>query len=198
MKTLAITFFTAVAIIGIALFCDYASSSITTDESSLVGRTTITRDSQGRVVSELTVAINGKEWQETAMKQLSYYDNKIEAVTYKKVDGAWIPTTKLVTETDGGMPVSYAYFSSAANGNWVELAQQKVDDLSSNDVVDDVVFDANGNIVMKATYVYHDGEKTGIEKEEYAYEGNTPKSRVSYAWSGSAWNKTLSAEYVAE
>lgn len=198
MKTLAITFFTAVAIIGIALVCDYASTTISASDNALVGRTTITRDSQGRVVSEVTVAINGKEWQETAMKQLSYYDNKTEAVTYKKVDGVWIPTSKLVTETEDGMPVSYAYFTSAPNGSWIELAQQQADDLSSSDVLDDVVFDANGNVVMKATYVYHNGERTGIEKEEYAYEGNTPKSRVSYAWSGNGWNKSLFSEYVAE
>lgn len=198
MKTLAITFFTAIAIIGIALICDVASGKVSTEEAGLVGKTTITRDSRGRVISELTVAINGKEWQETSMKQLSYYDNKNEAVTYKKVDGAWMATSKVVTETSNGVPVCYSYFVSSPSGRWVEVAEQKADDLSSNDVVDDVVFDAEGNLVMKATYVYKDGERLGLQKEEYGYEDNTQKTRVFYAWNGDSWNKMVSAKVVAE
>lgn len=198
MKSLAITFFTAIAIVGIALICDVASGKVSTEENGLVGKTTITRDSRGRIISELTVAINGKEWQETSMRQLSYYDNKNEAVTYKKVDGSWMATSKVVTETSNGVPVSLSYFVSSPSGRWVEVAEQKADDLSSNDVVDDVVFDADGNLVMKATYVYKDGERLGIQKEEYGYEDNTQKTRVFYAWNGDRWSKTVSAKVVSE
>ncbi len=90
MKTLAITFFTAVAIVALALVCDVTTSAGSDDSKGLIGKTILSRDSKGRVTSELTIAIDGKKWQETFMKQLSYYDNKIEAVTYKKVDGSWL------------------------------------------------------------------------------------------------------------
>lgn len=198
MKTLVITFFTAIAIIGIALICDVASRNVSEQETGLVGKTVITRDTRGRVITELTMAISGKEWQETAMKQLSYYDNKNEAVSYKKVDGSWAATSKVVTETANGVPVNYTYFISSPSGRWVKVAEQQADDLSSNDVVDDIVFDENGNVVMKATYVYRNGEKLGIQKEEYGYEGDTQNTRVLYSWAGDSWSRTVSTKVVAE
>lgn len=198
MKTLAITFFTAIAIVGIALICDAASGKTSTEEAALVGKTIVTRDDYGRVISELTLAINGKEWEEAEMRQYSYYDNKSEAVTYKKVDGAWAATSKVVTVTANGMPVSLAYFSSTPRGEWNEVAEQKADDLSCDEVVDDLVFDANGNLVMKATYLYNEDGKVGLDKEEYGYEANSQKTRVQYAWNGNSWIKTVSSKVVAQ
>ena len=199
MKTLAITFFTAIAIISVALACDYVSSTATSDANGLVGRTTVTRDSQGRVISELTVTIDGNEWRETSMKKLSYNDNKTEAVSYEKVDGSWVATSKVVTETAEGVAVSNTYYVASANGSkWEQVGRQMANDLSSSDVLDDYVFDADGNLVMKATYVYHDGQKLGIEKEEYSYTDNAPATRVSYAWNGDSWGRALAAEYVGE
>ncbi len=198
MKTLAVTFFTAIAIVCVAIVCDMASGRNTTEDSGLVGKTILTHDSEGRITSELTIAINGKEWQETSMKQLSYYDNKVEAVTYNKVNGAWTAASKVVTESVNGEPANSTYFEADPSGKWVAVAEQKGDDLSDDEVVDDMVFDAEGNLVMKATYVYKGDNKVGISKEEYGYEGSTQKSRVSYAWVGNAWNKTVSAKLIAE
>lgn len=198
MKTLAVTFFTAIAIIALALVCDMAARNFASD-NALVGKTTVTRDAYGRVVSELTVAFDGNEWRETTMRKLSYYDGQNEAVSYEKVDGLWVATSKVVTETLNGQPVSFTYYVASPNGSkWDRVAKQMANDLSSSDVLDDYVFDADGNLVMKATYVYRDGEKLGISKEEFSYQDNTPTSRVSYAWNGDSWDKALSSDFVGE
>lgn len=63
MKSLAVTFFTAIAIISLALIFDVTSSNGVTTASGRVGKTILTRDSQGRVTSELTFAIDGKKWE---------------------------------------------------------------------------------------------------------------------------------------
>ena len=178
MKSLAVTFFTAIAIISLALIFDVTSSDGVTTASGRVGKTILTRDSQGRVTSELTFAIDGKKWEEAVMKQLSYYDNKIETVTYKKADGVWNASSKVVTETEGGKPVRSTFFQASESGKWIVIAEQKADDLSNNDVVDDLVFDSAGNLVMKATYAYRDGQKVGLQKEEYGYENNKQKMKV--------------------
>lgn len=198
MKSLAVTFFTAIAIISLALIFDVTSSDGVTTASGRVGKTILTRDSQGRVTSELTFAIDGKKWEETVMKQLSYYDNKIETVTYKKADGVWNASSKVVTETEGGKPVRSTFFQASQSGKWIVIAEQKADDLSNNEVVDDLVFDSAGNLVMKATYAYRDGQKVGLQKEEYGYENNKQKMKVFYAWNGNSWSKTVSAKVVAE
>lgn len=198
MKTLAITFFSAIAIIGVAMFFDMMSVRDNVSEDCLIGKTILTRDAAGRVTSELTIAINGKEWQETSMKQLSYYDNKTEIVTYNKVDGSWSAASKVVSAIVNGEPVSSTYYSATADGKWLAVAEQKEDDLSNSDVVDDLVFDADGNLIMKATYLYKGDSKIGLQKEEYGYEGSTEKTRVFYAWGENHWNKTLSSRIVVE
>ncbi len=103
-----------------------------------------------------------------------------------------------MTVTDGGEPVSSTFFEAAPSGRWNFVAEQKSDDLSSSDVVDDMVFDADGNLVMMATYAYRDGVKVGLRKEEYGYDDNKQKTRVLYAWSGDSWSRAVSTKVVAE
>lgn len=196
MKTLAVTFLSAIAIICAAIICDSLTNESCDEDACLVGKTIVSRDIYGRVTNELTLAINGKEWRETSMKQVSYSDNKVETTTYDKVNGTWVPVSRLVSVSVNGVDATKTYYEADAAGHWSIAANFDEADLSNDDVVDDLVFDANGNIVMQATYVYNGDKRVGLQKEEYEYEGNSQVRRTSYSWGADQWRKDLSSKLI--
>ncbi len=176
MKALAITFGIAFAIIGAAIFCETPSS----DDICKTGQTLVTQDQDGRTIMELTLEAKGKKWQEVSKIQTSYSGNVAESISYEKNNGEWIATQRTVSQSSCDSDHSYA------------LDKIIVDDNTYNDML----FDANGNLIMLATYQWTDSQKHGISKQEYEYNNQQPTKISTYAWDGKDWNKQTVSNLV--
>lgn len=199
MKTLAITFISALTIICVALAFDKSSAAGPAGDGCLVGKTIVTHDALGRVCNELTLTTNGKEWEETMMRRTSYDGDNVEAVTYKRKDGDWQATTKMTFSKAGETLACTAVAVMETDGEWRQVAKRDLTDLSDGDgLVDDMVFDSKGNLIMKATYVYESGRKVGLDKEEYTYNDGRARQRTSYSWDDGAWQRQVVANVVTK
>ncbi|MBQ3634919.1 MAG: hypothetical protein II951_04805 [Bacteroidales bacterium] len=78
-----------------------------------------------------------------------------------------------------------------AEAKWSEAIEARLASLAEEtDVVDDLVFDNNGHVVMSATYCWSGESKNGMDKKVFDYDDNgNLKSVTSYAWSGNDWKK---------
>lgn len=199
MKTLAITFISALTIICVALAFDKSSATDATGDGCLVGKTIVTHDALGRICNELTLTTNGKEWEETMMRRTSYDGDNVETVTYRRQDGDWQATTKMTFAKTGEALVCTSAAVMEADGEWHRMAQRDLTDLGDDaGLVDDMVFDSKGNLVMKATYVYENGRKVGLSKEEFTYNGGRARQRTSYSWDDGAWQRQVVANVVTK
>lgn len=199
MKTLAITFVSALLIVGAALLYDNMKGVETTEGEIMVGKTVVTYDATGRAVNELTLTTNGKEWKETMMKQMSYTGGTVETATYVKNEGEWVATARMTYENVEGTLALTKVERMGADGQWSTQAEIDLADLSDDEgMMNDMVFDASGNLIMNATYVYDEQGRRGIQKEEYDYEQDRLKRRVSYEWGEEGdWQKQLVSNLMA-
>lgn len=191
MKTLATTFALATAIIIGAIAYSNSNSNASEMEVYNNGRTIVSHDALGRIVSELDVVADGKEWNETTLRQTTYEDNTAETVTYIKENGMWVAKTRQISEMSNGTISNVIRYDMSIDGRWVVKGEMPTNDLSQeSSIVDDMMFDAQGNLVMKATYQYDNDGKHGLEKDEYVYVNGERKRTVSYTWNDNAWQKT--------
>ena len=192
MKTLVITFMSAIAIVVAALTYDMITSDGNANDH-LVGKTIVSHDSLGRPVNLLTLTTTGKEWKETMMKQNTYNGNSVTSATYIKENGNWVATTKFTYDNVDGTLALTKIEQMTPDGNWATQAEIDLADLSEDDgMMNDMVFDADGNLVMNATYLYKGDNRTGIQKEEYTYEGSQMKRTTSYSWGENGnWQKQI-------
>lgn len=98
--------------------------------------------------------------------------------------------------------VSYNIFSkggadsvAVTEANWSEAVEARLASLAEeSDIVDDLIFDANGHVLMLATYSYQGNVKSGMDKKEYDYDdkGNL-RGVTTYAWNGNDWKKSAAS-----
>ena len=90
--------------------------------------------------------------------------------------------------------IAYSYIAASQSSvsvaspeeDWVKSIEARLASLSAEaDVVDDLVFDAEGNIIMSATYKWQDNAKKGVNKYEYAYNNGSLSQVTSYVWADS-------------
>lgn len=199
MKTLAVTFISALAIICIAITYDKSAAANDSGRDFLVGKTIVTHDSQGRPISELTLTARGNAWEETMMKRTSYDGPAIESVVYTKTNDGWKASTRQTYVNTGGVLVCTSISRMASDGEWDVQIARDVEDLSDgDDHLDDMEFDSRGNLVMKATYVYNGDSRVGLQKEEYFYDGGKMSQTTSYSWDGGSWQKQMVSNLVEE
>lgn len=201
MKTLAITFAFALAIISLAIYKGSVNSSATVNYDN--GRTIITYDAMGRVVSELSMITDGKKWKETTLRQTKYNGQFAETTTYVKRNTAhgeaWIAASRQVCEIACGKSAYVVRYESLKDDKWAVEAERASNDLAAeSDIVDDLVFDDKGNLVMKATYKWDEDGKKGLQMEEYQYDNNEYMRLVSYAWSNDGWEKKAVSNIIVK
>ena len=200
MKTLAVTFLTAAAIVIAALAYDKATNTNSLNNDIMIGKTIVTHDAAGRPVNQITLTTNGKQWEETMMKQTTYEGDSVKTATFSKQDGQWVATTmSTYTNVEGTLILARIEYA-APNGKWATQAELNTDDLSEdNGLLNDIVFDANGTLVMNATYIYDNGNRKGLQKEEYQYSDNKISQTVSYTWEEDGeWQKHIVANQLAK
>lgn len=200
MKTLALTFISAAAIVGAALIYDKATTSESFEQNIMIGKTIVTHDAAGRPVNQITLTTNGKEWEETMMKQTSYEGDEVKTATYCKQDGQWVATTKTTFANVGGTLTISRIEKMTPDGQWKTQAEIDLADLSDdNGLLNDIVFDENGNLIMNATYVYDNGARQGLQKEEYQYNNDQISQTVSYSWDPDGkWQKQMVSNLLAK
>ena len=189
MKNVVITFALAIVIIGAALA--YNSNAAGHEVASYKQtRTVVVSDNTGRTVEVLTKEIDGGKWVETKKQSLKYSDGNVETVSYLKQGDEWSPVEKEVSYLCEGNVISATHYVMD-NGVWSVGSVDDYADLSAGtDVVDDMVFDKDGNLVIKSTYKWSGDVKTGLSREDYEYANGKCSRTISYAWNNGGWEKT--------
>lgn len=196
MKQLAITFGVALAIIlGTMIYGTFSEPQA--QLSLRQTKTVLTLDEQQRPITAVTYAAQGDKWVPVAKTETSYGDLENESIDYLMSNCEWTPQRREVAESVCGIELGKRLYQMGADGAWQLTAQRSSDDLSLDDgLVDDVVFDTQGRVVMKATYAWDATSKVGLQKTEYNYEGGRTKEVTSYVWSGADWRKDAISQVV--
>lgn len=203
MKHLTVTFGLAVGIICSVVIYNKVQSNVFDMQSAKVAKTIVETDSEGRVISELTMVISGNRWVEESKRVISYaHDYKIEAV-YEHQNDVWVEQEKIISSYYNNSLIKTVSYTLTENEKWVESSKKSFDDLSYDDgTMHDMVFDKDGNLIMSATYKWDEGENiAGVEKNEYVYNNNgMPSRQISYNWDGKEWRKAEVADllYVSQ
>ena len=197
MKNLIFTFGLAIAIIGGAIAVDTIFG--TDSENCKLCKTVIEKDAKGRVTQEITLTADDKAWVETSKKETEYTPSFIETISYVKKGEEWVATDREISSVRMGLVTSVSTFAKACDGSWVKTSERDLNNLSSDlDLVEDLVFDANGNLIMKATYEWTENGKSGISKEEYEYAQGETNKVTSYNWNGRSWEMATISSVVAK
>lgn len=191
MKNLAIVFGVALAIVlGTMIYGYHGGPSATPANACRVTRTVLTLDEQSRPVAAVVYQQQDGEWVPVAKTETTYDGQTSEATTYELRNCEWTPVARTVSESACGIELAKRTYQMTPGGEWQLTYQRQSDDLALDDgLFDDVLFDAHGHVLMKATYAWDDNGKVGLEKTEYQYDGDDPTQSVSYSWNGSGWNK---------
>lgn len=199
MKHLTITFAVAVGLICVAIMYNKAQVNENEMGTTTIAKTIVETDVEGKVTSELTMVIEGNRWVEKSKKEISYAHGCKTEVTYAFEDMKWVEVAKVVKSYSGEESLSNEVCYAMTDRVWVEKENKSYTDLSKdNGVLEDTVYDKDGNLIMSATYKWEDEEKeTGIEKTEYVYDAEGSLCRVvSYTWNGKSWNKEQVADML--
>ena len=199
MKHLTITFAVAVGLICVAIMYNKAQANENEMGTTTIAKTIVETDVEGKVTSELTMVIEGNRWVEKSKKEISYAQGCKTEVTYAFEDTKWIEVAKVVKSYSGEESLSNEVCYAMTDRVWVEKENKSYTDLSKdNGVLEDTVYDKDGNLIMSATYKWEDEEKeAGIEKTEYVYDAEGSLCRVvSYTWNGKSWNKEQVADML--
>lgn len=195
MKNVVITFALAIVVIGAAVA--YNSLAAENEVANYKQtRTVVVNDNTGRVIEVLTKEVDGEKWVETKKQAMTYADGKVETVSYLKEDGDWSPVEKVVSYLCKGNVLSATHYT-LEGGVWNVGRVDDYADLSANsDVVDDMVFDKDGNLVMKSTYLWDGNAKKGVSREDYEYANGKCSRSISYVWNNGTWEKTVVSDIL--
>ena len=193
MKHLTITFGLAVGLICMVILYNKSQSNELEAGTTTIAKTIVETDANGNVTSELTMVIAGNRWVEKTKKMMSYEQGRKTEVNYEFNDGKWVEVSKVVKLYNAEEVLNNEVMYAMANQVWVETEKRSYDDLSADsDVMEDLVFDKEGNLIMCATYMWNGSVKDkGVNKTEYVYDGSgAPCRQISYNWKNDSWHKS--------
>jgi hypothetical protein len=193
MKHLTITFGLAVGLICMVILYNKSQSNELEAGTTTIAKTIVETDANGNVTSELTMVIAGNRWVEKTKKMMSYGQGCKTEVNYEFNDGKWVEVSKVVKLYNAEEVLNNEVMYAMANQIWVEIEKRSYDDLSTDsDVMEDLVFDKDGNLIMCATYMWNGSVKDkGVNKTEYVYDGGgAPCRQISYDWKNDSWHKS--------
>jgi hypothetical protein len=192
MKHLTITFGLAVGLICAAMWYNKTQSNDMEAGTATIAKTIVETDAEGNVTSELTMVISGNRWVEKSKKEISYAQGCRTELNFDYVNGIWVEVSKVVKMYGEYETLNNEVCYAMSNKEWIEKGNKTYTDLSlDNGLLEDLVFDKDGNLIMSATYEWNDNAKNkGVNKVEYVYDGNgMPCRMISYAWDGESWSK---------
>lgn len=204
MRGFIVTFSIALSIVCAVIAFSKVNANPNDLDTTTVAKTYVETDKQGRVVSELTMVHEQGMWVEKYKRVISYTNDEVIDITYEFNDGKWKQVSNTVRTYDEESLLSKVTFElQEANSTWLQKESLDFADLSysPDDMVHDVVYDANGNLLQDAVYEWKDGHKgRGLEMQEFSYNGNGEMTtRTTFQWHGGGWQKETVSDmhYIA-
>lgn len=172
------------------------TTSVATDGKS---KTTFISDPSNQISTQVKQVYEDGRFQNTEKIETISDFNMTTTISYAFVDSRWMPMSKVIVEhTENGSEMSESVYTAGSDGHWMLLSHTSLTDLSQdNEMWNDVVFDANGNEVMVARYIWSDSNKVrGVGKKvcEYSESGLCEK-QVNFEWVDDKWMEVSVSDY---
>ncbi|MBP5365262.1 MAG: hypothetical protein J6Y82_05000 [Bacteroidales bacterium] len=201
MKRITLIFALSITLIAAVAAYNFYNHSDHDQNHYTIARTIVHTNPDNLITSKITMTLQNDKWIESTKVEYNYNGNQIEEIRFESHNGNWEKTKKIVRElNDAKALISKTTYTYNQSNTWETDTEEQFTDLSlDNNLLHDMVFDKNGNLIMDATYNWSEGLSNGITKEEYTYEKDgKPNQTISYVWSSNEWVKDEVSDMLYE
>lgn len=201
MKRITLIFALSITLIAVVVAHNFFNHSDNDQNHYTIARTIVHTNPDNMISSKITMTLKNDKWVESSKVEYNYNGNQIEEICFENRNGNWEKTKKIVRElNDTKALISKTTYTYNQSNTWETDTEEQFTDLSLDDnLVHDIVFDKDGNLIMDATYKWDEGSSNGISKEEYTYEKDgKPHQKISYVWSSNEWVKDEVSDMLYE